>query len=313
MTTHARPLEWPLVSVVIPTRGRPELLRIAVGSVVAQTYPGPIECFVVHDQEPPDHALEALGTEQRSVTVMTNTRRPGLAASRNAGLDKVSGSLVASLDDDDLWHPAKLEVQVARMLREPDLVVLGAGIRLLMPAGRIVEWPGSHSEVQLEDLLRSRMKELHSSTLLIRRSVFAEVGPYDEALPNSYAEDYEFLLRAIRAGRVGVVNQPLADVRKDGPSWFRDKGAVVAEALEYLLRQHPELATSRRGHARILGQIAFARATLKQRGPALRWAARAFSRWPVAPHAGLAVLQSVIGVDPRWALKSARAAGRGIS
>ncbi len=46
------PGPWPLVSVILPTRGRPDLVRAAISSVVGQTYPGPIECLVVHDQEP---------------------------------------------------------------------------------------------------------------------------------------------------------------------------------------------------------------------------------------------------------------------
>src|SRR5262249_8596556 len=41
--------EWPLVSVIVPTRGRPELVRQTIAAVVAQTYPADIECIVVHD------------------------------------------------------------------------------------------------------------------------------------------------------------------------------------------------------------------------------------------------------------------------
>jgi glycosyltransferase involved in cell wall biosynthesis len=48
---------WPLVSVIMPTRGRPELVRESIAAVVGQTYPGDIECLVVHDQEPPDREL----------------------------------------------------------------------------------------------------------------------------------------------------------------------------------------------------------------------------------------------------------------
>ena len=46
------------------------------------------------------------------------------------------------------------------------------------------------------------------------KRTFDEVGGYDETLPMSYAEDYEFLLRAVETGRVGVVNLPLASIRK---------------------------------------------------------------------------------------------------
>ena len=47
------PERWPLVTVILPTRGRPDLVRAAIASIVGQAYPGPIECLVVHDQETP--------------------------------------------------------------------------------------------------------------------------------------------------------------------------------------------------------------------------------------------------------------------
>src|SRR5262249_27093531 len=61
--------EWPLVSVIVPTRGRPQLVRETIAAVVAQTYPGDIECIVVHDQEAPDEDLASLGTARRSIRV----------------------------------------------------------------------------------------------------------------------------------------------------------------------------------------------------------------------------------------------------
>ncbi|HZI72415.1 MAG TPA: glycosyltransferase family A protein, partial [Gemmatimonadales bacterium] len=93
--------QWPLVSVIVPTRGRPELVRQALSSVIGQTYPGAIECIVVHDQEPPQPELAGLGTANRSVRVVSNSRSPGLAGSRNTGVALARGEFIASCDDDD--------------------------------------------------------------------------------------------------------------------------------------------------------------------------------------------------------------------
>ena len=73
--------------MVLPTRGRPELVRESIQAVVDQTYPGEIECFVVHDQEPPMPELAELGRPGRTVTVIENDGAPGLAGARNVGLD----------------------------------------------------------------------------------------------------------------------------------------------------------------------------------------------------------------------------------
>ncbi len=307
------PASWPTVAVVLPTRGRPELLREAVVSVLDQDYAGEIDLVVVHDQEEPHTELKELASAGRTVTLLENTHTPGLAGARNTGLDYASSGFIASCDDDDFWDTDKLRRQMVRMLADDDLVVLGAGIRLLMGEDHVVEWPGSSSVVTRAHLLEKRRKELHSSTLLVRREVFDAVGGYDEALPSSYAEDYEFLLRAVEVGSIGVITTPLASIRKYNASWFRERAEVVAEALEYLLRTHPQIKESRKGHARVLGQIAFARSTMGQRGVALRIAAQAFGRWPVAPHAALAVVHSVTGIDPRIMLASTRKAGRGIT
>lgn len=302
---------WPLVSVVLPTRGRPELVREAIAAVVGQDYPGEVECIVVHDREPADTDLVAFGAPGRTVTVTVNARTAGLPGARNTGLDLARGELVASCDDDDVWHAGKLTAQVRRLLDEPDLLAVGSGLRLLLAGGKVAEWRGRAERVDPDLLLRNRVKELHSSTLVMRREAFDLAGRYDERLPNGYAEDYDWVLTASRVGPIGVVPTPLADIRKDGRSWYSDRAEDTATALEYFLAKHPEIATSRPGHARMLGQIAFARSAQGRRRLAVRLALRALVRWPASPHPYIALAHVVTRVDPARVQRIARRLGRG--
>jgi len=311
MNTAPGPAGWPLVSVIITTRGRPELVRESIAAVVAQSYPGDIECIVVHDQEPPDEGLRLLGTAQHSVRVAANRCTPGEAGARNTGLGLAAGDYLATCDDDDVWHPDKLQVQVKRLLDEPDLLVVGSGIRLLLPGNRTPDWPGREERISYQLLLRNRVKELHCSTLVMRREALVKIGLYDEELPYSYALDYDWVLRAAKVGSIGLVAQPLADIRKDGTSWYQSGAHKTAEGLEYLLAKHPDIATSRRGDARILGQIAYARSSLGDRGPALRYALRALSRWPLSPHPYIALVQITTRIHPRHVLRAAQLLHRG--
>jgi glycosyltransferase involved in cell wall biosynthesis len=301
------------VSVVIPTRGRASLLLETLGTIIGQDYPGRLEIIVVHDREEPDPTLTALSSPGRDVLPIVNTRTGGLCGARNTGLLASTGAFVASCDDDDLWYPAKVRLQVERLLADPALLTVGAGIRLLMGERGDVDWPAREAVVSYERLLRNRVKELHSSTLMMRRSAFDVVGLYDEELPFSYGEDYDWLLRAGRVGSVGAVQEILADIRKDVPSWFRDRALNTATALEYLLEKHPDLRERRRGHARILGQIAYARASAGERGRGARIAGHALCRYPAAPHAWLALAIAGPGVQPGRMLSVARRVGRGLS
>jgi len=260
------PQNAPLVSVVIPTRGRPALLKETLAAIVAQDYTGPLEVIIVHDREEIDPSLASLSAPGREIRSINNTRTGGLCGARNSGLLESKGEFYASCDDDDVWYPAKVRRQVELLQSDPELLAVGSGIRLLMGERGNVEWPARETTISHSRLLQNRVKELHSSNLMMRRSAFDKAGLYDEELPFGYAEDYDWLLRASRVGGVGAVPEILADIRKDVPSWFRDKLLNTATALEYLLDKHPDFRDRRRGHARILGQIAYARAAGGQPG-----------------------------------------------
>jgi glycosyltransferase involved in cell wall biosynthesis len=303
--------EWPSVTVVIPTRDRPELLRRAVRSVVGQRYGGSIECVVVVDGPTAvDPGVDAgTGVEIRSIV---NGRARGLAGTRNTGILDARSELVAFLDDDDEWLPDKIRLQVEALMRWPEAVIAGGGIELRYGGRTTVRVP-ARKIVRLPDLLRSRMMELHSSNLLARRAdLCGRVGLVDETLPSGQAEDYELLLRAARHGPIVVVPQPTARIHWHEESFFRNSSDSLADALEELLRRYPEFRTDRRALARLTGQIAFYRAASGRRGEAVGWArqamrARAFERraW-----LALGVAGGLVRADTM--LRMAHRAGRGI-
>src|ERR1700684_2791781 len=88
---------WPSVGVVLPTHARPQLLRVALSSVLAQDYPGSIRAVVVHDRSEPEQSL----ADGERVRVLAHTRTPGLAGARNSGVDALDTDLIAFCDDDD--------------------------------------------------------------------------------------------------------------------------------------------------------------------------------------------------------------------
>jgi len=98
------------VSVVIPTRDRPEMVEEAVRSVLAQTVP--VEQIVVVDNGPEDSHLVVRSTVaplSPVIEVLRGDPPGGPAAARNIGLAQASGKYVLFLDDDDLIHPCLVE------------------------------------------------------------------------------------------------------------------------------------------------------------------------------------------------------------
>src|SRR4051812_26873537 len=97
-----------LVSVIIPTYNRANVVSEAVESVLNQTY-SKVELIVVDDGST-DDTLEKLRRFGNTITVITQ-ENAGPSAARNAGIANARGDLIAFLDSDDLWLPTNLERQ----------------------------------------------------------------------------------------------------------------------------------------------------------------------------------------------------------
>lgn len=305
------PPAWPDVSVVIATRDRPELLRATLRSVREQDYPGDVRVVLVYDQAEPDDGL-ADPDPHRGLTVTTNSRTPGLAGARNTGILAADGDLVAFCDDDDIWRPGKLTAQVRALHAAPGSSFVSCGIAVRYD-GETVERPLDMRRVELADLLRSRLTELHSSTFVMRREALVSgFGLVSEEVPGSYGEDYELLLRAARAAPLVNVPEVGVDVLWHKKSYFTQRWTTIATALEWLLGRYPEFATSPPGYARIAGQIAFANAARGERTAALRWTARTLRRRWREPRAYLAVAVASGAVSPDRVLALLHRRGRGI-
>ena len=301
----------PKVSVVIATRERPVLLRRAIQRVMEQTYAGEIECVIVFDQSEP-HEIEVEVPEHRHLRVIRNTERsPGLAGARNSGVLASTGELIAFCDDDDEWLPEKLDRQLAAMQANPAAEVATTGIWVVYETKTISRvHPGDR--ITLTDLLRSRVMEAHPSTVMVTRAAFDRIGFVDEHIPGSYAEDYEWLLRAARVTEILAVQEPLVNVHWHQSSYFSDRWKMIVDALTYLLEKVPEFTSEPAGLARITGQIALAHAASGQPSEARRWARRTVRLNWKERRAYVALLISTRIVKVETVQRLAHATGRGL-
>lgn len=197
--------------MVIPTYKRPQLLRLAVDSVLAQTY-RPLELVIVDDGSPDGSFAQVQGMEAdiRAAGVMPSLHtKPngGVASTRNYGMARATGELIALLDDDDLFMPEKLSRQVAA-LGDADACVC----RVERRRGQRIEPYPTH----IEGLLKGRNPAgvmrgqawAHTNSLLLRRSLLARMGPYNESL--RIYEDDEFLWRLAHHADVAALPDVLA-------------------------------------------------------------------------------------------------------
>jgi glycosyltransferase involved in cell wall biosynthesis len=221
----------PRVSVIIPTHNRSQLLRTAVQSVLAQTYPA-IEIIVVDDGSTDDTA--AVIAEYAGQVDCIKQANQGVSAARNTGFRASSGEYVNFLDDDDTFMPTKIERQVAVLEAQPEAGLVHCGYQHVDEEGTVLDTTGLLPEGNvLEELVRECFLTVHSP--LIRRQCLAEVGLFDEDL--GYGEEWELFLRIALAGYpFACVQEPLCAYRVHRASKMTHTLRLERETLAVLDR-----------------------------------------------------------------------------
>jgi glycosyltransferase involved in cell wall biosynthesis len=302
----------PRVGIVIPTHNRPELMRRALDSVLGQSYAGPIEVVVVFDRSEPDPSITR-DDPQRRVRVLVNDRTLGLAGARNTGIVNLDTEIIAFCDDDDTWLEGKLAAQVELLAARPDVDFVTTAMRVDFGDHTTTRLAGQ-TRVTIEDLVRSRMAMLHSSSFLFRRDAMLGdegFGLVDETIPQSMGEDWDILLRAARQRAIAHIDEPLVRVLWGQTSYFNDAWADKNAAREWLIEHHPEIRADRKALGLQLGKLAFGHAALHQRSQALARARQAFGANWREPRTPVALLV-LAGVRPGWIVAQLNKRGHGI-
>lgn len=174
-----------LVSVVVPTYDRPDMVREAARVVAAQTYDD-VELIVVddHSPTPAETALaDAALDDVETVRYLRHSQNRGVSAARNTGIRAATGEYVAFLDDDDRWDERKLAAQV-RAFRESDddVGVVYTGIEYTSETGSTTDIPTLRGDVT-HDLLVGRSLA-PTSTVMARRAFLDRIDGFDEQLPS---------------------------------------------------------------------------------------------------------------------------------
>ena len=187
----------PLVSVIIPTRDRPAMLRDALESVARQTY-GNWEAIVANDGSGDATAVVlSLAPQPASrVTVVKTEGARGAARARNRAIEAAHGEILAFLDDDDLFLPEHLAALVEAMAPHgaPVAYTESVAIEEKLVEGRRVEVRrGSALPYRYSRALLMVRNMIPTANWGMRRECFKRWGGFDEGL--ACAEDWDLLLR----------------------------------------------------------------------------------------------------------------------
>lgn len=195
----------PHVTVGLPVYNDPVGLRLTVPSVLGQTWPGELRLLVVDDASV-DETPDVLGSlrafdDRIEVVRLPTSKGPGFV--RNEILRLAGDGYLAWIDTGDLWHPRKLELQLA-MLTAAEREDSDTPI-LCTCAVRLQDLSGERQSVKLpeiggDQLLNALVGTLpaHLQSLIGPVALFRAAGGFDERLLRGH--DYDFLVRFVGEG-----------------------------------------------------------------------------------------------------------------
>lgn len=204
-----------LVSVVIPTYRRSDMLTRAIDSVLGQTY-AKVECIVVNDNIVGDeHSLvlyENLKVYENDprFRFLEQEKHINGAAARNVGIRAAKGEYIAFLDDDDYWEKEKLQLQVD-WLKAHDETWGAVGClsrRLLNGELQLADVPYRTGNILMDILCRRT--GLGTGAVLMRRTVLDEAGYFDESLMRH--QDLQLFACLASKCKIGLVKKYLYNI-----------------------------------------------------------------------------------------------------
>ncbi|WP_143594443.1 glycosyltransferase family A protein [Terribacillus sp. 7520-G] len=199
-----------LVSIIVPTYNGSKTIRRALESALKQDYTN-IEIIVVDDnglgsseQKKTEETIADL-IEKYNVTYIKHKVNINGSAARNTGVKSSKGKYIALLDDDDVYLPFKIRLQLEALKgKGEEYGACYTSYKNIFPSGRIRETLATESGDLCFSLLAMKISVL-SSVLLIRRSAWDEINGFDATFKRN--QDQEFCVRLFNKYKVAVVKE----------------------------------------------------------------------------------------------------------
>lgn len=232
----------PKISVImsIYNQKNPVYLEEAVMSILRQSFTD-FE-FIIYDDGSDEELAQSLLKYQKlddRVVLISNPVNHGLAYSLNTCIDVARGKYLARMDDDDISHRFRLQVQYDYMEQHPEVGFIGCNAGLLDEQGvwgyrKMPEQPGTNAFLKFSPFIHP--------TVMIRREIFEHGGAYRDTKENWRCEDYELFMRLHQSGCLGRnLQQTLFYYREDRNSYTKRKACYRMDEFRLRYRNFKEL------------------------------------------------------------------------
>lgn len=216
----------PLVSIIVPTFNRAQLVIEALKSLLNQTYKK-FEIIVIDDYSTDNTAELISNINDDRICYFCLSKNQGAPAARNIGLKKANGQLIAFLDSDDQWVSTKLEKQVAFFEREQHIGLVYTGIKFINNQYERTLVPKVRGDISKSILKKNYVGP--TSSVLIKKELIDEVGGFDITLTS--CQDWDLFIRIGQICEIDYIAEPLV-------LYFEHEGTRISTNSKAVVKGH---------------------------------------------------------------------------
>jgi glycosyltransferase involved in cell wall biosynthesis/ADP-heptose:LPS heptosyltransferase/Flp pilus assembly protein TadD/predicted O-methyltransferase YrrM len=240
-------MSGPLVSVIVPTHNRPEMLVDTIRSILNQTYRN-FEIIVVNDAGADVEGVINYLNRDGNITYVRHAQNRGLAAARNTGIKVSRGKYIAYLDDDDIFYPDHLETLVFSMIKGGHKVAYTDAHRAhqAMNSGRYSvtarDLPYSY-DFDYDTILVTNFVPV--LCFLHERACIDQTGFFDESLTTH--EDWDMWIRMSRTFKFAHISKVTCEFtwRQDGTTMTSSLHEDFLRTTRVIYDKHRDLAAGK--------------------------------------------------------------------
>lgn len=201
------------VSAVIPTICRREQLQRAVNSVLGQDFSG-IELIIVNDSSFPEDQSWLEKRFPDKAKIYKTDGNSGANAARNLGIEHATGKYIAFLDDDDEWLPNKISEQL-NLFKSSGAGLCYTGKNIINDITGSTEWYSFEKPRCKKSFPHIFYKNFIGTTscVMIKKSLFDEIGTFDENLPA--LQDMDLFIRIAKKVKIAGIDAGLVNYYSD--------------------------------------------------------------------------------------------------
>lgn len=231
-----------LVSAIITTHNRLDLLPRAIESVLSQSYQN-IECIVVDDASTDDTQKYCSNRSDIVYVRIEEEESKGGNYARNKGIAAAQGEVVAFLDDDDYWVKDKVEKQI-KLLGDQENLMVFCGRKIELVNGGTIDYLDDMPQRKSRGDMKRRILYTFptvTSCIMVHKGAIEKVGCFDDNL--KFWQESEMLIRLAQIAQFEYVNEPLVVYRldKNDTNRLSNKFFDWKKSVAYIREKHKAL------------------------------------------------------------------------